>query len=137
MAAAKILGKGLGAFEPGGRLARTEGLDPFRRQMINDAIDKRRLWANHDEINCHDLAKAGNRGMIGHIEHDGLPQVGHAGIARRNEKRCEQRTLRKRDGDGMFASAGTEKKNVHDDFRYSRWRMRKSHKSIELKSGWL
>ena len=111
MAAAKILGKGLGAFEPCGRLARTEGLDPFRRQMIDDAI--------------------------GHIEHDGLPQAGHAGIARRNEKRCEQRTLRKRDGDGMFASAGTEKKNVHDNFRYSRWRTRKSHKSIELKSGWL
>jgi len=28
VAAAKILGKGLGAFEPCGRLARTEGLDP-------------------------------------------------------------------------------------------------------------
>jgi hypothetical protein len=100
--------------------------------MIDDAIDKRRLGPNHDEINRHDFAKARYRRMIGHIEHDSPPQVGRAGIAGRNEKRCEQRTIRKSDGDGMFAAAGTKKKNIHDELRYSRWRLGKSHKFFEL-----
>ena len=137
MPAAKRLGKGLRAFEPGRRLARTEGFDSFRRQMIDNSSDERRLGTDHDEINRHHLAKGDNRGMIGHIEHDGLPQTGHAGIARRDEKRREQRTFRKRDGDGMFPSAGTKKKNIHDGHRYSGGRPGKSHKSIELSSVWL
>src|ERR1019366_8924253 len=112
------------------------GLDPRRRQMINDPSDKRRLGANHDEIDRHDLAKARDHEMIGQIEHDGLPQAGHARIARRDEKRFQQRTFRERDGEGMLAAARTEKKNIHDGPRYSGPRPGESHSSIEVTGGW-
>ena len=64
VAGAKILREGFGAFEPGGRVAWTEGPDPCRGQLIDDTGDKRRLRADNDEIDVIRLAKSNNRRMI-------------------------------------------------------------------------
>ena len=113
-AGAKLLGEGFGAFEPGRSLAWTENLNSSRRQIVGNARDQRCLWANHDEIDAIRLAKSGDRRMVLYVERDVPRERRHAGIARRGEQRFQQRARRERDGDGMLASAGAEKKNVHD-----------------------
>ena len=119
MAGTKCLGKGFGAFEPGGRLAGAESPDPSRGQIIDETCHKRRLGTNHDKVDAVRLAEGYDGLVIGHIEGYRPREPLHAGIARSGKQRFEQRAFRKCGGDGMFAAAGTDQKNIHGGDRYS------------------
>ncbi len=116
-ASAKILW--LKDLEPSSRAAALFGpktLIPSAVEIVGDARDQRRLWANHDEFDAVRLAKSGDRRMVLYVERRGMGKRGNTGVARRDIERFQQRALCERNGDGMLASAGAKKKNIHDRF---------------------
>src|SRR3984893_4787160 len=59
----------------------------------------------------------------------------HRGKGRGGVSACLTRPSRRK-REGIFASAGTEKKNVRDGLRYALSWMPESQRSIELTRGW-
>ena len=111
---AQILGEALGAFELGGRLARTEGLDPGGAEIIHDAGAERRLGADDDEIDLVRPAERDHRRMVGNVERHQLAFPRDAGIARRAVELLDQRARRDLPGQRMLAPAGAEEEDVHE-----------------------
>ena len=110
---AEILGEGLRAFELRGGLARSEGLDAGRRQIVDEAGDEGRFRPDHDEIDLHHPAEIDHRSMIRHVEHHIGAVLRGAGIAGSDEKLVAERARREAAGQSMFPSAGPDEKNVH------------------------
>src|SRR5262249_55188907 len=68
--AAEILGETLRAFELAGGLARPEGLDAGRGEIVDNAGRKRRLRADDDQLHVILLAEIDHRAVVGNVERD-------------------------------------------------------------------
>ena len=112
---AQRLGEILRALEPRRRLVGPNALKPARVEIIDDAGRKRRFRADHDEIDRVALAELDHRGMVGDIERHAFGFPRDAGIARRAPEFRHQRRSRDLPRQRVFAAAGTEQKNVHEE----------------------
>ena len=118
---AERLGEALGALELRRLPARPERLDAGRREIVDDAGRQRRLRADHDEIDRIALAELDHRGMVGDIERDAFGLARDAGIARRAPELGQQRGGGDLPRESVFAAAGTEQEDVHENA--AKWRV--------------
>ena len=104
--------------EPSSRAACLLGpnaLMPARVEIIDDPGRERRFRADHDEIDRVALAELDHRGMVGDIERHAFGFPRDAGIARRAPEFRDQRRRRDLPRQRVFAAAGTEQENVHEE----------------------
>ena len=110
---AQILGEALGAFEPGGGLARPEGLDACSFKIIDDAGAERRLRPDDDKVDMVGAAERDHGRMVGKIERHADRLARDAGIAGRAIERLGQRARRDLPGQRVFAAAGAKNEDIH------------------------
>src|SRR5690606_36627815 len=83
---AQFLGEALGALKLRGCLVRTKRPDASGSQIIDEAIDKRRLGANDDQADALNCAERQHCSMVAYVENNILAERRRAGIPRSDEK---------------------------------------------------
>ena len=111
----QALGKSLGGLELRRLCGGAEARDSRRRQTVRQTGRQRDLRPHHDQISL-DLARQGGEalGVVGLQLGPNLAQAGDARITGRGHQARQQRRLRDLPGQGVFASAGSDKQDVHD-----------------------
>jgi hypothetical protein len=110
---AKFFGEDLRTLELPRGPGRSERLEAGGVEIIDDPGGDRRIRADHDKIHGVTAAESNYAGMVGDIERHAFGFPRDAGIARRAPEFRHQRGSRDLPRQSVFATAGTEQKNVH------------------------
>ena len=111
--AGQFLGEPLRALQLRGSPGGAEDRDPGGVQRIGDAGHERRLRTHHDEIDAVAPREGDDgRGIVRVDRHIHTQRRGPR-IARCHEEPAELRARRDRGGQRVFASPGTEEKDIH------------------------
>ncbi len=110
---AQVLGEALGALEPGGRRARPETGMPSARNV--SAMPS--TSGASGPTTTRPMSVASQKSMtglvVGQVEVDQPGDLRYPRIARRGEQPRAARRLRQLPGEGMFATAAAQQKDVH------------------------
>ena len=116
-ARAQILGEALRPFELGSGPGRTEDGDGSGAQRVGEAVDERRLGADHDEADALFADEGDDGSVIRRIEAHERRKAGDAGVARRGIERIEARRkagrLHQLPRERMFAAPRAQQQDVH------------------------
>jgi hypothetical protein len=109
----EILGEAFRAFQPRRRLAGSETENPRRREVVRDARDQGRLGPDDDETDRVRPTEVDDCAVVADVERDVLGDRRAARIPRRDVEFAQQRRLRDRQRESVFACAGAENQDVH------------------------
>src|SRR5690606_1246112 len=104
----------LGAFELSGGLRRPKAFDPGRQQIVREPCDEGGLRTDDHEPYIFCAAEIHHGTVIRHIQRYAGCDIRNSGVSGCTVEPGQQRAGAHRPGEGMFAPARADQKDVHE-----------------------